>query len=136
MVHCVLCILCFCCTFYPVRNQKKQPVYPDVAWTTNYGTITQQGQNFYIGDSDTWVVIGQFRPDGKAWLYWDEREYGRSAIGVYELRDSQLFGWWGWTQDVEFGPDGELRILHMEMLDPDEEPRIYLFRDIIYKRNQ
>lgn len=78
---------------------------PALAGEWNVGTIDQRGRNFTV-EGRSWMGAGTIRADGLVHVAWTNG--GRLAHGVYVLSGGELIGHWGWAEDVEITPEGDI----------------------------
>lgn len=64
---------------------------PDLAWTCQFGTISQYGKTLEITGDASWTASGEIREDGKVRLVWVSG--GRAAHALYTTCRAIGAGW-------------------------------------------
>lgn len=105
----------------PEGKKVKEPAkkWPKIECISNWGTITQHGDEVFFAGHPEWTAVGHFRNDGKLFLMWTFNEDGRKAPGLYvvpELRvkfpqlqtTTVADGQWGYADETAYDEKGEL----------------------------
>lgn len=119
-----------CAIALAISNLRAEP--PDIpaelalSGKTPWGTIEHNiKRNSLILTGADWSGTGSVREkDGRILIFW--RNQGKTAIGLYDmdLVAGRLSGGWGWHDEVELDPDGDLcGELHSESFNVTREEK-------------
>ncbi len=87
----------------PMPPPAKVEAVPQLAGSTTWGVMVQDGRRLTINGNNNWFGFGEIRRDGKVQLTWVQIEDNRQGIAVYLVEENGrlLSGIWGWSDEVE-----------------------------------
>jgi hypothetical protein len=93
-----------------VELKQEQPKkMPDMAFTCQFGVITQNGASIQITGNPSWEALGLIREDnGKLQVIWTRLGSNEPCPGIYEFKDGGFVGHWGEAGPAWIDAKGEL----------------------------
>lgn len=92
----------------PPKKTDSPPPLPVLPANTNWGKLTQSGRDFQLKGHPVWEGVGRIREDGRVFILWTLLSSGDPCPGVYDWQDGELRGHWGFADNVQITPQGEI----------------------------